>query len=117
MHWIRTFAALAAALALALPADVVARKKGHHGKRGKHAGRARMHVVHRGPPRDLARLVAARPRLPDGSRIVVNVPRTLAAPRTSAPRAMPTAPAADAWVAQRRRDAVAGYLHAHAPLR
>lgn len=115
MRWIRNFVALATALALALPVDAVAKKKGHHGKRGKHAGRARVHLVERTPPRDLARLVAAGPRLPDGARLASAEPRALPVARIASPQAVPTSTASDPWVAQRRRDAVEDYLSRHAP--
>lgn len=99
------------------------------GKRWKKTGprHAWVHHADRRLERDLARLVAAKPRLPDGSRIVLNLPRDVAPARiASVPRParvvrganvarVATAPrlARDARYAQRRASAVDSYLRAH----
>jgi hypothetical protein len=117
MHWIRTIAAALVVAGLAMPTDAPA-KKGHkkHGKKkgGRHAW---VHPADRRRERDLARLVAARPRLPDGSRVVIDAPRPPAPVRTPVPRLVraPSPVASDVLVAQRRTSAVDQFLRTHRP--
>lgn len=114
-------AALAVAALVAAP-DAVAKKghkKGH--KKGPRVVRVER-IERRAIERDLAALVAARPRLPDGSRIVLNT-RSAPTPRSVvpvpvrrpalAPRAFATSTAA--LTAQRRASAVDTYLRTHQP--
>lgn len=114
-------AALAVAAMVAAP-DAAAKKghkKGH--KKGPRVVRVDR-IERRAIERDLAAIVAARPRLPDGSRIVLNTrplptPRGIASVpvrrRALAPR--PFAASTAALTAQRRASAVDTYLRTHQP--
>lgn len=115
MPLIRTAAVLLAALALAMPNAADAKRK--HGKGWKKKGprAAWVHRVDRRDrlERDLARLIAARPRLADGSRIVQNSPSRAVVQRVaSTTRVLRSAPAV---VDQRRTDAVSSFLQRHPP--
>lgn len=129
MRPIRLLAASLALAALASSPSALADKGKGKGKgkgwKKKGTPHAWVNPSDRRLQRDLARLVAARPRLPDGSRIVINAPRGVApaAPRTSAspryaaaPRhAAAPRPGADAGAVQRRMSAVDSYLRTHRP--
>jgi hypothetical protein len=115
MHWIRSVVAALAVAALALPVDAPAKKghKKHGGKGGRHAW---VHPQDRRVERDIARLVAARPRLPDGSRIVITAPRAPVSARMRITRPPSAAPAfATARTDQRRASAVDAFLRTHRP--
>lgn len=122
MHVLRTAATALAVLALAGSPDALA-KKGHGKGRGKggppHAIKhGRKHLE-----RDLAALIAARPRLPDGSRVVLRAPpppsptrRLRATPTGAAALPAPVPIGSDPLTAQRRVAAVDAYLRSHRPL-
>ena len=119
MPAIRAAAIAIALFALATPFDAEAKKKHgkHWKKKGAHA--AWVHRVDRRArlERDLAVLVAARPRLPDGSRIVLNAPaRAVLRRAPSLPRPAAPLPRGDLATAQRRASAVDSFLRSHSPL-
>lgn len=114
-------AAVAVAALVAAPeADA---RKGHRKGHEKRAHWVRVErVERRSIEHELAALVAARPRLPDGPHIVPNTrpspaPRGIAsAPARRPTRSMPTfTPSPGALADQRRASAVDAYLRSHPP--